>query len=401
LGGKGKTDTIDRSAYGSKTQKSNDKEKDEKERSGFKEHSQNDLGGKSKTDTIDRSAYGSKTQKNKDKEKEEKERSGFKEHSQNDLGGKGKTDTIDRSAYGSKTQKNKDKEKEEKEKSGFKEDSQNDLGGKGNTDNIDRSPLGSKTQKMKQEEKDPRKNNFQEDSTSGMSGEGSTDEIDTSHYDSRNSIDHKKEKEEREARVEEFGSRARKDKSTPTYGREEESKKGENSLEEFGSRYSAEDEMNDALAPELNMGEYVPDDVEEDESSLDNVQALFNKPQDVNVESGEVRVILKQKTSAGNAITFMCQFEDFYPEELIVQAPKNSLTVGSKVQAKVSLKYNEDKVDVIVKGNILEIEPFNDKMDTLVIEIDNLNSLNYESFINLYHDRQENINSFMLKAKGY
>ena len=121
----------------------------------------------------------------------------------------------------------------------------------------------------------------------------------------------------------------------------------------------------------------------------------------VRTESGEIKVILKQETKAGNDITFICDFEDFYTDELVVHAPKNSLPLNSKVKGKVSLKYGDQKINVVIEGTISEVEEFDERKDTLVIDVNSISEKDYDQFMSLYQDRQESIIDFIQKAKGY
>ena len=135
----------------------------------------------------------------------------------------------------------------------------------------------------------------------------------------------------------------------------------------------------------------------EDKSDL---STIFSGEADVDTESGDLKVILKQSTKAGNDITFICSFEDFYEDELVVVAPKDSLKEGSEVKAKVSLAYGGKKVVVYTTGKIEEIEEYNEKKEMLVVSIEKIDSSLYQDFMSLYQDRQENIEDFMVKAKG-
>ncbi len=383
----------------------------DRERGEFDDAQAGNLGGKSSTDQIDRSPLGSKSQKRAQQEKEERERGEFKEGPKNDLGGKGSTDQIDRSPLGSKSQKQADKEKKERERGEFKEGAKNDLGGKSSTDQIDRSPLGSKTQKQNQDKKDPRKSNFKENSQNDLGGKGSTDQIDRSHYDNKKQIDHRKENKKIEDSESDLQSYKKKEKIVPTYGRDDaldeqlgEAQYGSNkesSYNEFAENPKyAEGSVEDALDPKLDFGVDEPEskEGEEEKSELEKILA---KPSEVSTESGRLKVALEQSTSAGNAISFLCDFEDFYPDELMVLAPKSSLSVGEIVRAKVSLKYNSSKKEVVVLGKISEVESFDDRLDHLVIDLDDINQEDYEQFISLYNDRQSQINDFIERAKGF
>jgi hypothetical protein len=146
------------------------------------------------------------------------------------------------------------------------------------------------------------------------------------------------------------------------------------------------------------IGEKKDEDIKADDPDL---QTVIGGTPDLSLESGELKVVLKQKTDVGNDITFICNFEDFYEDELIVQAPRNSIPVKSEVKASVSLLYNGQKVKVECIGTIEEIEDLSEHKDTLIISISKINKAKYESFMTLYQDRQSSINDFLEMAKGY
>jgi len=168
-------------------------------------------------------------------------------------------------------------------------------------------------------------------------------------------------------------------------------------LTEGASSLSEEEgETNNLLDLQTKIGKKA----EEKKPSLDLNKIINGTPQ-VNTESGELQVVLKQKTNAGNEITFICDFEDFYPDELIVQAPKESILKDSKITGKVTLSYGGKKSSVVISGTVSEIEEFDERKETLVVSIDSIDDRVYEEFIEHYQDRQNSIEDFMLKAKGY
>ena len=179
-----------------------------------------------------------------------------------------------------------------------------------------------------------------------------------------------------------------------------------------------ENDMLDALGGGLTDGDVILDGVPESsksEPSLDtqigeanniedtgpDLDTVIGQAVNLNLESGELKVVVKQQTEAGNDITFICNFEDFYEDELIVHAPKNSIPAGSEVRARVSLSYNGQKIKVDCLGKIEEIEELSETKDTLVISLNNVSKENYEQFMELYQERQGSINEFMEMAKGY
>jgi hypothetical protein len=150
-----------------------------------------------------------------------------------------------------------------------------------------------------------------------------------------------------------------------------------------------------------NLSQVIGKAVEVEEKDPFDLEAIIGSGPDVNLESGELKVVIKQKTKVGNDISFICDFEDFYEDELVVQAPRYSLPVGSDIVGKVALYYGGQKVVIEVEGKIAEIEDFGNKKETLIIALEGVDSSLYEKFMDLYQNRQENIEDFMQKAKGY
>ena len=146
---------------------------------------------------------------------------------------------------------------------------------------------------------------------------------------------------------------------------------------------------------------YIGEAKKEEKKEGPDLNQIIGQEVNLDLESGQLKVVLKQKTSVGNDITFICEFEDFYEDELVVQAPKNSLAVGSHVRAMVSLLYKGEKVKVECAGTIEEIEELSEHKDTLIVTLEKINKENYEKFIALYQERQGSINEFMEMAKGY
>jgi hypothetical protein len=128
---------------------------------------------------------------------------------------------------------------------------------------------------------------------------------------------------------------------------------------------------------------------------------IMGQEQNVNLESGEIKVVIKQQTDKGNDISFICEFDDLFDDELVVNAPKNSLPSGSEVAAAVTLRYNGQKVVIKSKGKIEEIEEHDNYKDKLIIRLDDITQKKVEDFMDLYEERQKNINEFMELAKGY
>ncbi|MAZ47831.1 MAG: hypothetical protein CME65_04670, partial [Halobacteriovoraceae bacterium] len=129
-----------------------------------------------------------------------------------------------------------------------------------------------------------------------------------------------------------------------------------------------------------------------------------NKASDeVNTESGDISVVISQSTGSNNEINLICEFEDFYEDELVVKVPKGSFAFGvdTEVKAAVVLNYNGKKINVNGEGVVIEIESLNKQQETLIISLKNIEKEKYETFMTLYEERQESILDFMKLAKGY
>ncbi len=127
------------------------------------------------------------------------------------------------------------------------------------------------------------------------------------------------------------------------------------------------------------------------------------REEEVNLESGDLQVVISQKLGANNEVNMICEFEDFYSEELVVKVPKGSFAFGvdTEVGATVTLTYNGQKIEVKSKGKVVEVEALNESKETLIIELFEIDAKKYETFITLYEDRQQSIMDFMKLAKGY
>ena len=127
------------------------------------------------------------------------------------------------------------------------------------------------------------------------------------------------------------------------------------------------------------------------------------REEEVNLESGDIQVVISQKLGESNEVNLICEFEDFYEEELVVQVPKGSFAFGvdTEVKATVTLTYNGQKIDVKSKGKVVEVEALSESKETLIIELSEIDAKKYETFMTLYEDRQQSIIDFMKLAKGY
>jgi hypothetical protein len=153
-------------------------------------------------------------------------------------------------------------------------------------------------------------------------------------------------------------------------------------------------EMQKTMADEIGTAGEIPDD--------QDLPTIIGGDVDVNLESGEVKVVLKQETKNGNFITFLCKFDDYFDDELVVRAPKDSINKDSEVLVTMSLRYSNKKVSIDTSGKIVEVDATDEDMwDMLVVKLKNVDKKKFEELMSLYGERQENIHDFMTKAKGF
>ena len=136
-----------------------------------------------------------------------------------------------------------------------------------------------------------------------------------------------------------------------------------------------------------------PDEVEDEE--IPNIE-------DVSLESGELKVVVNQKSESGNVVSVICEFNDFYEDELVVRSPNGALKEGDAVSASVILSYNGKNINVECDGKVIEVdENEGESTQILSIELNEVDLKKYETFMAIYQDRQESIIDFMKIAKGY
>ena len=151
------------------------------------------------------------------------------------------------------------------------------------------------------------------------------------------------------------------------------------------------DDLDNKIIPRIDQH----DDNPEDENFI-----IHSEEGKINLESGEVRVWLKYSLN-GAEINQDCGFEDFFPNELAVIVPKECLPCGTSVYASIQLLYNGQERLVTASGNVSEVENSLPGKHSVTIALDEVDEGVYESFMNLYLERQSNIIQFMKLAKGY
>jgi hypothetical protein len=126
----------------------------------------------------------------------------------------------------------------------------------------------------------------------------------------------------------------------------------------------------------------------------------FEEEINLNLESGEVKCLVSLISSEGNPITFLSHFEDYFDNEMVVNVPINSLSVGNEVDIKLQMNYAGKKVNIHTTGVIEAVEDHDEKKEKLVIKTNNIDEQKMQNFLALFGDRQMAIMDFMKQAKG-
>lgn len=135
--------------------------------------------------------------------------------------------------------------------------------------------------------------------------------------------------------------------------------------------------------------------------SVDNERADLDRVigQDVNTESGEVKVIVSCVID-GQSVNQLCEFEEFFPDELVVSGPQGRFETSQKVRALIRLSYSGERLVIEARGVVTDVEELGEDLESAAISIDVIDENVYNRFMGLYQQRQENIHQFMKQAKG-
>jgi len=130
-----------------------------------------------------------------------------------------------------------------------------------------------------------------------------------------------------------------------------------------------------------------------------NLKEIFAKDSGVSTESGELKVVI---TELDTNVSHICSFEDFFEEEIVVVAFKDTFEENKDYKVKLTLKYNGSNIDIIEEASVIGIEDY--KNDNILVSFEYKNKIDekvFETFMILYQERQESISNFMNLARGY
>jgi hypothetical protein len=460
MGGKSSTDQLDGDPLSGQVNPGEELSEAERKKAGYSEDPiPGHMGGKSSTDQLDGDPLSGQVNPGEELSEAERKKAGYSEDPiPGHMGGEASTDQLDGDPLSGKVNPSEELSVAERKKAGYSENPiPGHMGSKASTDQLDDNPLSGEldSKNTHKEAGTPIVHSQEEDKNTGghsdvdlnhgqratppqgdeqqhddlseygiMKGVGKTHQhdeqedfdqenfentgpdlsqiIDNAKKDSASSVDYDPNAivDNSLTDFDEEGQKA----GVINYN-EPSSEKEEEILDALGggltkSQSSGSYEQEEKKSASAFTSEISPEKNKE-KTQLEELNEVFANEVNVNLESGELKVVLKQKTNIGNDITFICEFEDFYEDELIVKAPLNSLATQTRVAARVSLFYNGHKAKVECLGTIEEKESLNENQETLIINIEKIDLKKYNEFIELYQKRQGNINDFLSMAKGY
>lgn len=170
-----------------------------------------------------------------------------------------------------------------------------------------------------------------------------------------------------------------------------------NPLRKMPSRNVIETSIEEALQDGLTKG---AKNLAQSQGSTEDLSYIEKDPE-VSTESGVVKISLKQISEQGEELNHICQFEDLFEKELVVLSPKGNLSIEMEVKVHLVLEYSGKSVKIDSKAQVFEVEEYDDLKDYACLNLLAIEDSEIEDFLELYEKRQENIDVFMLSAKGY
>lgn len=283
-----------------------------------------------------------------------------------ELGGKSSTDKL-ASHYG--TGKKPGKEKQEREE-------EEEYSGDSQTDRL-ASHYGSK--KYEAQEREPK-------SRDELGGESNTDKL-PSHMGGRKNRDQvEKNDKQKSVMVGKVGSGG-KEKIKSHYGT------GKRPVRKDDG-YPVEEESEDFIS---EFEEYSEESAEE---LLENVLPFVSKAEEKDLEklteSGQVSSFIFQ-----NGKRYECRLDDFFDNNIIFVCTAEGLKNSEKASLDLSFAYQGELAQVKCDGNVMSIDQDGVGSFYVTIEIKPEDTARMSEFTELMQSRQENIATFLEKARGF
>lgn len=100
-------------------------------------------------------------------------------------------------------------------------------------------------------------------------------------------------------------------------------------------------------------------------------------------------------------LVITCHLDDHFDDVIIFVSPESALVTTKPVTLDLKFNYMDKKSNLKFPGAITQIESDGDGMQYITVQISKENAESFNSFMQLYRTRQDNINLFLKTVKGY
>ncbi len=248
----------------------------------------------------------------------------------------------------------------------------------------------------KYEADETRKNQYKNEDGSDLGGNTSTDKLAT-HFGRKNS-QHGEEKEAPEKKRSPFADmpKGKAEKISSHFvgsKRKPVEKKIKNGLDFDLDSDSQSDETSDVV-DELEM-------LEMDSQETNNVLPFLEKSKDNDdVETLTAPSIVTSFISQ-NGKSYECSMDDYFDNNVILVCKGEGLTNSVKALIDIKLDYKSEQAKINCQGMVMSIDQDGNGGFFVTVEVSPEDAQKFDKFMNLLKSRQENIDTFLMKVKGY
>ncbi len=159
----------------------------------------------------------------------------------------------------------------------------------------------------------------------------------------------------------------------------------------------------DLDSPEVESNDFI-DELESldlDSSSPDNVLPFSEKTKDSDdpeklTESSKIASFISQ-----NANKYECTMDDFFDNNVIFVCKGEGLKNSEKAKLDITLDYKGKQARINCDGMVMSIDQDGNGGFFVTVEVSEEDAQMFDYFMSLLKSRQENIDTFLMKVKGY
>ena len=296
-------------------------------------------------------------------------------------------------------------EAKEHERQGFKQEGSGPLSGKSSTDKLD----GFYDNSNSNNEKAPRENKERE-----LAGKSETDKL-KSHYDSL-----------LDGAAPESKDSSRASKDYPASIEKESNSKG--GTDKLASHYKSETKKENS-APNKDADPYadlfgsskesktarpaVPNEIKPDldfSNSFEEERVIsLAKARDERIKQSSVEEMELAEACADAKVTSVltqnklkidCKLDDFF-EDTIIMTTNQNVSSSEKVQLDMVFKYLGSETKLLLEANVVSVDDDGEGNNYVSIQVPQVKIGEVDTFMKLYQARQNKVNFFMNKVKGF